>query len=178
MSTRASSIPFSPSRSRMSRRCRTAGRHPPAVHRRRQDRTRRQTEDRYAYLFSGYVWTGEQSMDLGLVDELGSANYVARDVIGQKRLSTTPRRKTWYEHFSKKLGTAFRIGRVCGEVSAALVASRLGARFARVKSAVNGAPRQRLRAWLCRPDSASLPGESEAGRSARLDPRPALTRTG
>ncbi len=33
-------------------------------------------------LFSGLFWTGEQATDLGLVDELGSAGYVAREVIG------------------------------------------------------------------------------------------------
>jgi protease-4 len=33
-------------------------------------------------LFSGLVWTGAQGVELGLVDELGSAGYVAREVIG------------------------------------------------------------------------------------------------
>ena len=33
-------------------------------------------------LFSGLVWTGEQSVDLGLVDALGSTDYVVREVIG------------------------------------------------------------------------------------------------
>lgn len=33
-------------------------------------------------VFSGLVWTGAQSLELGLVDELGSAGYVAREVIG------------------------------------------------------------------------------------------------
>lgn len=37
-------------------------------------------------LFSGLVWTGEQAVDLGLVDGLGSAGYVAREVVGVERM--------------------------------------------------------------------------------------------
>ncbi|RKZ45858.1 MAG: S49 family peptidase, partial [Gammaproteobacteria bacterium] len=33
-------------------------------------------------IFSGLIWTGEQSIELGLVDALGSPGYVAREVIG------------------------------------------------------------------------------------------------
>jgi len=32
-------------------------------------------------IFSGIVWTGQRSIDLGLADEIGSAEYVAREVI-------------------------------------------------------------------------------------------------
>lgn len=35
-------------------------------------------------LFSGLIWTGEQSLEIGLVDELASSSYVAREVIGQE----------------------------------------------------------------------------------------------
>lgn len=37
-------------------------------------------------LFSGMVWTGEQALKLGLVDGIGSAGQVARDVIGQEKI--------------------------------------------------------------------------------------------
>jgi protease-4 len=37
-------------------------------------------------IFSGLFWTGEKSVALGLVDELGDINYVAREVIGQEEL--------------------------------------------------------------------------------------------
>ncbi len=33
-------------------------------------------------LFSGLIWTGQEGLELGLVDKLGSASYVAREVIG------------------------------------------------------------------------------------------------
>jgi protease-4 len=65
-------------------------------------------------LFSGYVWTGEQSVDIGLVDALASAGEVAREVIGEKTLVDYTREEDWYERFSKRLGTA--IGRGIGQV--------------------------------------------------------------
>ena len=33
-------------------------------------------------LFSGLIWTGEKALELGLADNIGSASYVAREVIG------------------------------------------------------------------------------------------------
>jgi protease-4 len=65
-------------------------------------------------LFSGYVWTGEQAIDIGLVDELASADDVARDVIGQETIVDYTAEQDWYERLSKKLGTA--IGASIGEV--------------------------------------------------------------
>jgi protease-4 len=56
-------------------------------------------------LFSGYVWTGEQAMDLGLVDELGSASYVAREVIGEETIVDYTPQEDLFEKFSRKLGT-------------------------------------------------------------------------
>ena len=37
-------------------------------------------------LFSGLVWTGEQALKNGLVDGLGSASYVAREIVGAEEL--------------------------------------------------------------------------------------------
>ena len=37
-------------------------------------------------LFSGLMWTGEQSVSLGLVDALGSSRSVAEEIIGEKTL--------------------------------------------------------------------------------------------
>ena len=43
-------------------------------------------------LFSGLVWTGEKSLELGLIDGFGSSGYVAREVIGAKKIiDFTPR---------------------------------------------------------------------------------------
>lgn len=64
-------------------------------------------------LFSGFVWTGEQAIDLGLVDELGSASYVARDVIGAETIVDYTPEEDLFKKFSKKLGTA--LGRGVGQ---------------------------------------------------------------
>jgi protease-4 len=37
-------------------------------------------------LFSGLIWTGEQSIEIGLVDELASSGYVAREIIGEEEI--------------------------------------------------------------------------------------------
>ncbi len=65
-------------------------------------------------LFSGYVWTGEQAIDLGLVDELGSASYVAREVIGAEDIVDFTPKEDLFERFSKKFGTA--LGQGVGKV--------------------------------------------------------------
>lgn len=35
-------------------------------------------------IFTGLIWTGEQSLEIGLVDELASSGHVAREVIGEE----------------------------------------------------------------------------------------------
>lgn len=67
-------------------------------------------------LFSGYVWTGEEAIDLGLVDELGSADYVAREVIGAETIVDYTPQEDLLEKFSKRLGTALghEVGKVLG----------------------------------------------------------------
>ncbi|WP_341963207.1 signal peptide peptidase SppA [Pseudomonas sp. RC10] len=57
-------------------------------------------------LFSGLVWTGEQAVGLGLVDGLGSASSVARDVIGEKKLVDYTVQESPFDRFSKKLGSS------------------------------------------------------------------------
>ncbi|WP_062380504.1 S49 family peptidase [Pseudomonas abietaniphila] len=57
-------------------------------------------------LFSGLVWTGEQAVALGLVDGLGSASYVARDIIGEKEMVDYTVQESPFDRFSKKLGSS------------------------------------------------------------------------
>ncbi len=59
-------------------------------------------------IFSGLIWTGEQSVELGLVDELGNAEYVAREVIGAEEIVDFTYQDTWLEQFSRGLGSFFR----------------------------------------------------------------------
>ncbi|WP_426141660.1 S49 family peptidase [Pseudomonas sp. DWP3-1-2] len=57
-------------------------------------------------LFSGLVWTGEQALPLGLIDGLGSASYVAREVIGEKEIVDYTVKESPLDRFSKKLGAS------------------------------------------------------------------------
>lgn len=56
-------------------------------------------------LFSGLVWSGEQAVQLGLVDGLGSASYVAREVIGEEELVDFTVHESPFDRFAKKIGT-------------------------------------------------------------------------
>ena len=57
-------------------------------------------------IFSGLIWTGEQSVDLGLVDALGSASYVAREVIGAEDIVDYTKHETYFDRFAKKIGAS------------------------------------------------------------------------
>jgi protease-4 len=56
-------------------------------------------------IFSGLVWTGEKSVELGLADALGSAEYVAREVIKAEKLVDFTPEENVLESLSKRLGT-------------------------------------------------------------------------
>lgn len=55
-------------------------------------------------LFSGRVWSGEQALPLGLIDGLGNASSVARDVIAEKELLDFTVQESPLDRFWKKLG--------------------------------------------------------------------------
>lgn len=55
-------------------------------------------------IFSGLVWTGEQSVELGLVDELGGVGYVAREVIGATAVVDFTQRDSWLDEFFVEWG--------------------------------------------------------------------------
>ena len=57
--------------------------------------------------FSGLVWTGERSVELGLADAFGSLDYVARDVIKAERIVDFSPRESLFEQLSERLGTRF-----------------------------------------------------------------------
>lgn len=58
-----------------------------------------------AELFSGLVWTGERSVELGLVDALASASEVAREVIGAEKIIDHTVRENYLDRFARHLGT-------------------------------------------------------------------------
>ena len=55
-------------------------------------------------MFSGLIWTGARSVELGLADELGSLDYVAREVIKAERVVDFTPDENYLEQFSKRLG--------------------------------------------------------------------------
>ena len=57
-------------------------------------------------LFNGLFWTGEQALELGLVDGFGSASYVAREVVGVEDIQDYTYREDVFQRFAKQLGTS------------------------------------------------------------------------
>lgn len=57
-------------------------------------------------LFSGLIWSGEESIKLGLVDELASASQVARDVIGAEDIIDYTKHENYLDRFAKQMGSA------------------------------------------------------------------------
>ena len=56
-------------------------------------------------LFSGLVWTGARSVELGLADALGTVHDVARDVIGVERIVDFSRREALADKIARRLGS-------------------------------------------------------------------------
>jgi len=61
-------------------------------------------------LFSGLVWSGEQALELGLIDGLGSTSFVAREIVGAENLVDYSHRKSALQDFVDQLGVAFGEG--------------------------------------------------------------------
>ncbi|MGI9288543.1 MAG: signal peptide peptidase SppA [Pseudomonadales bacterium] len=57
-------------------------------------------------LFSGLVWSGEQALEMGLIDGLGSAGYVAREVIGEENIVDYSHRLNPLERVVRQLGAS------------------------------------------------------------------------
>ena len=55
-------------------------------------------------MFSGLMWTGVQSVQLGLADEFGSVDSVARDVIKAEKVLDYSLKDNIAERFAKRLG--------------------------------------------------------------------------
>ncbi|MCF5805434.1 MULTISPECIES: signal peptide peptidase SppA [Pseudomonas syringae group] len=72
----------------------------------KQGRGDRLKDKDHPELFSGLVWTGEQAVGLGLVDGLGNASYVARELIKEKDIVEYTVEESPFDRFSKKIGTS------------------------------------------------------------------------
>lgn len=62
--------------------------------------------DENPQLFSGLVWTGEQAVQLGLVDALGSSSFVAREVLKTEKLVDFTAKPNYFEKFAENFGSA------------------------------------------------------------------------
>ena len=60
-------------------------------------------------LFSGLFWTGEQALDLGLIDGLKTTSQVAREAGYEKIVNFTPKPNT-FDQLAKKFGVSVGIG--------------------------------------------------------------------
>ena len=56
-------------------------------------------------LFSGLIWTGEEGIELGLIDALGSSGYVAREVIGAEKIVDFSQEDGLLDMLADRLGT-------------------------------------------------------------------------
>lgn len=57
-------------------------------------------------LYNGYIWTGEKSMELGLVDGLGSSSFVAREIVGEEEIVDYTIQPTYLDRFAERFGAA------------------------------------------------------------------------
>jgi protease-4 len=55
-------------------------------------------------MFTGLVWTGARSIEIGLADEVGSVDYVAREVIKAERVVEYTPARNLFERFAQRLG--------------------------------------------------------------------------
>ncbi len=57
-------------------------------------------------MFSGLVWTGEESVKLGIVDGMGSQDYVAKEIIGAETLVDFTQQERLVDRLAGKLGAS------------------------------------------------------------------------
>jgi len=63
-------------------------------------------------MFSGLFWSGQQAIELGLADQLGNLDYVAREVVKAEDVIDYTRRDNVAERLAKRFGAAIGEGSV------------------------------------------------------------------
>lgn len=63
-------------------------------------------------MFSGLFWTGQQAIELGLADQLGTLEFVAREVVKAEEIIDYTRRENVAERLAKKFGAAIGGGAI------------------------------------------------------------------
>lgn len=72
----------------------------------KQGRGDRLKDATHPELFSGLIWSGEQALQLGLIDALGNTSYVAREVIGEKEIVDFTLQESPFDRFAKTMGAS------------------------------------------------------------------------
>ena len=57
-------------------------------------------------LFTGLIWTGEESVELGLTDGLGNSSFVAREIVEAETIIDYTPRPNYLDRFADRLGVA------------------------------------------------------------------------
>ena len=70
----------------------------------KKGRGERLKDKEHPELFSGLVWSGEQALQLGLIDGLGSSGHVAREVVGIEEIVDFTSKENPLDRFAKKIG--------------------------------------------------------------------------
>ena len=60
--------------------------------------------------FSGLYWTGQQAVEMGLADQLGGLDYVAREVVNAPEVIDYTRRENVAERLARQFGAAVGAG--------------------------------------------------------------------
>jgi protease IV len=63
-------------------------------------------------IFSGLFWTGQQAVDMGLADQLGNIDYVAREVVKAEELVDYTRHENVAERLAKRFGASIGEGAI------------------------------------------------------------------
>jgi protease-4 len=63
-------------------------------------------------LFTGLFWTGQQAVEIGLADQLGNLDFVAREIVKAEDLVDYTRRDNVAERLAKKFGAAIGEGAI------------------------------------------------------------------
>ncbi|MGB4072942.1 S49 family peptidase [Pseudomonas sp.] len=72
----------------------------------KQGRGDRLKDAKHPELFSGLIWSGEQALQLGLIDALGNTSYVAREVVGEKEIVDFTLQESPFDRFAKTMGAS------------------------------------------------------------------------
>ena len=61
-------------------------------------------------MFTGLVWTGEESVKMGMADAIGSSGYVAREIIGEEEVVDFTEKPDLLKRISDRIGVAMAKG--------------------------------------------------------------------